>query len=79
MIWRCAGAFLEVYLKFKMAATYQLHIFCAHKNFKVKIMKFYNHNPDDMEMCKWFQGFTEIQNGRNRWTSEFFVGALSQK
>ena len=26
MIWRCAGEFFEVLLKFKMAATDQLHI-----------------------------------------------------
>ena len=34
-----------------------------------KLFKFYYHIPHDMEMCKWyFQGFTEIQNGRHRST-----------
>ena len=31
-IWRCAGDFLNVLLKFKMAATDQLQLFCGCKN-----------------------------------------------
>ena len=33
-IWRCAGDFFEVLLKFKMAAKYQLQFFCGHENSK---------------------------------------------
>ena len=30
-LWRCAGDFFKVLLKFKMAATDQLQFFCGHK------------------------------------------------
>ena len=36
------------------------------KTQKRKLIKFYNHIPHDMEMCMgFFQGYTEIQNGRH--------------
>ena len=46
-----------------------LKFFVGAKTLKLKsqkLFKFYYHIPHDMEMCRWlFQGFTEIQNGRN--------------
>ena len=71
--------FFKVMLKFNMAATDQLHIFCGRKNLKVRnYSKFYNHIPHDMEMCMWFvQGFTEIQNGRHGWI--IFCGRKNSK
>ena len=39
--------------KFKMAATEQLHIiFVAHKFKNLKLSKFYDDIPNNMEMCK---------------------------
>ena len=32
MIWRCAGDFFRVLLKFKINPTGQLHFLCGHKN-----------------------------------------------
>ena len=50
------------------------------KNLSRKLFQFYYHIPYDMEMCMWFfQGFTEIQNGRHAWTSYFFMAAKTQK
>ena len=47
MIWRCAGNFFKVLLKFKMAATDQL------KKFVWSIfLKFQHHIPSNMGMCK---------------------------
>ena len=38
-IWRCAGDFVEVLLKFKMAATDHLQFFCGRKNLKSEIIQ----------------------------------------
>ena len=50
-----------------MAARGQLFIVGA-KNSKTlsqKLFKFYYHIPPDIEMCMWFQGFNETNNGRH--------------
>ena len=56
--------FFKVLLKFKMAATDQIHTFLWVQNLEnlsQKSFKFYNHIPHDIEMCRWFfQGFTDI-------------------
>ena len=36
-IWRCAGDFFKVLLKFKMAVTDQLQFFCGRKNLENSI------------------------------------------
>ena len=41
MIWRCAGDFLEVLLKFKMAATDQFEFFGGAKTFKNCLVNFF--------------------------------------
>ena len=80
MIWRCADDFFKVSLKFKMAATDQFYFFGWCKNSKKILgnffLKFQHHIPSNMGMCKWFfKDFTEIKNGRQRSTPNFFVGA----
>ena len=65
----CASDFLKMLLKLKMAARCQLQNFLRLQkltNSRLKLFKFYNHIPHDIEMCMCFlQGFTEIQNGRH--------------
>ena len=56
-----------------------LKFFVGAKTLKLKsqkLFKFYYHIPHDMEMCRWlFQGFTEIQNGRNNFN---FLGGFKK-
>ena len=53
-----------------MAATDQF--FWGRKNLSRKLFKFNNQIPHDMEICMWFfQGFTEIQNGRHAGVGDF--------
>ena len=49
-IWRCAGNFFKVLLKFKIAATDQFQFFWWALKLK-KLFKFYHHIPHDIEMC----------------------------
>ena len=55
MIWRCAGDFFKVVLKFKMAATDQLKFFRGRRNsknlFGQFFLKFQHHIPSNMGMC----------------------------
>ena len=49
-----------------MAATNQFQFFEVAKTWSCKLFQFYNHIPHDMEMyMSFFQGFTEIKNGRH--------------
>ena len=44
-----------------MAATVNFKLFVHPKIWSQKLFKkIYNHITHDMEMCMWFQGFTEI-------------------
>ena len=65
--------FLLVLLKFKMAATDQLHNFLwTHKLRSIKLFNFFYHIPHDMEMCRcFFRGLPKIQNGCHISTSYF--------
>ena len=87
-IWRFAGDFFKVLLKFKMAATDQFFFWWgggggrknAKKLFGQFFLKFQHHIPSNMGICKWFfKDATKIQNGRQRSTPNFFVGAKTPK
>ena len=54
-IWRCAGDFFKVLLKFKMAVADQV------RNYS----NFISHSPLYGDVQVIFSGFTEIQNGRH--------------
>ena len=74
-IWRCAGCIFKVLLKFKMAATDQLQFFWGHKNSKYQFRQFVEH----VDVQFFFKDATKIQNGRQKSTSKFFVGAKTLK
>ena len=69
-IWRCAGEFFKLLLKFKKAATDQLQfIFFSTKTLKLQV-KDYTHFTitfPTIWRCAgdFFEGFTKIQNGRH--------------
>ena len=68
-IWRCAGDFFRFHWNSKLPPRINFNLFRSRKHKSLKLFKFYNHIPHDMEMYMcFFQGFTEIQNGRHVWT-----------
>ena len=77
--WRCAGDFLQFCWNSKWPSWINFN-FLRSQKLSRKLFKFYNHILHEMEMCMlFFQGFTEIQDGRHAWTSYFFVGTKTQK
>ena len=72
-IWRCAGDFFKVSLKFKMAATNKLHIFCGHKNWKIEISNNSHCTITLPTIWKCACDFTEIWNGHQKSTFWIFV------
>ena len=66
--WGCASDFLKMLQNSKWTPEVNSKFCCGHKLFK-----FYYHIPHDIEICRWFfQGFTEIQNGRHGSTLIFW-------
>ena len=58
------------FLRFCWTDQFQFFEVAKTQNLNRKLLQFYYHIPNDMEMCMWFfQGFTEIQNGHHAWTS----------
>ena len=81
IIWRCASDFFKVLLKFKMAATDQLYSnsfgqFCL-VNFFFLILTSHSWQHGDVQVI--FKDATKIQNGSQRSTPNFFVGAKNLK
>ena len=79
-IWRCAGDFFKVLLKFKMAATGQLHFFCGRKNLKSEIIQILlSHSLP----CGDVQGIFSSCYWNSKWLPRinfnFFVGAKTLK
>ena len=75
MIWKSAGDFFKVLLKFKMAATDQLYFFGGRKNSKNLFGQFFL-NFNITFLATWgcasdFKDATKIQNGRQRSTTNF--------
>ena len=84
IIWRCAGEFFKVLLEFKMAATDQFQFFGGRKNSKKLFVQcFFNFNITFLATCGYaidfFKDATKIQNGRQKSSSKFFVGAKNFK
>ena len=83
MIWRCAGDFFKVLLKFKMAATDQLKFFRGCENSKNLFGQFFFNNITFLATWGCASDFvkdaTKFQNGRQRSIPKFFVGAKTTK
>ena len=77
MIWRCAGDFFKVLLKFKMAATDQLEFFGGPE--KNCLVNFFS-NFDITFLTTWecasdfFKDANKFQNGRQRSTPKIICG-----